>query len=131
MKVWVKFTPFHIQYIQYESGNKKQIENLIKASELYETIEVIQDCLSHFEELDYLQKYNLKIPDIKKSLSQDCQCEDDCFCPSIFLDTVDVSGEIELSDYARSLVGVVDFDQRFEEGEMSDFLKLRFHFCGI
>lgn len=32
----------------------KKIESIIKASELYEKIEVIQDCLSHFEELDYI-----------------------------------------------------------------------------
>lgn len=102
---------------------KKQIESIIKA-ELYETIEVIQDCLSHFEELDYIQEYNIVTPSIKENLLQDeCQCDRKCYCVSASLDALDrstLSSRYELN--LKEIIINIDRDE-FEKVYIPNFIK--------
>lgn len=100
----------------------KKIESIIK-SELYETIEVIQDCLSHFEELDYIQEYNIVTPSIKENLLQDeCQCDRKCYCVSASLDALNRS---TLSRYELNLKEIIiDIDRdEFEKVYIPNFIK--------
>lgn len=100
----------------------KKIESIIK-DELYETIGVIQDCLSHFEELDYIQEYNIVTPSIKENLLQDeCQCSRKCYCVSAILDALDRS---TLSRYELNLKEIIiDIDRdEFEKVYIPNFIK--------
>lgn len=104
----------------------KKIENIIKSSELYETIEAIQDCLSHFEELDYVQEYNIITPSIKENLLQEeCQCRivnpssGKCYCVSASLNALDRS--TLSSRYELDLKGLmIDGDRNVQESEFED-----------
>lgn len=78
----------------------------------------------HFEELDYIQEYNIVTPSIKENLLQDeCQCSRKCYCVSASLNALNrstLSPRYELN--LKEIIIGIDMDE-FERVYIPNFIK--------